>query len=205
MLNGMPDIPDFRGLVTAIQGPLVSFGGAALLKSTFGVKNWGIVNEFGIPIVLADSVLGLSYDAGNTISNLPIEQGSFASYNKVNAPSIATVQLAKSSGGDLQRGLFLAQIETLMKSTLKFNVISPEYIYLGYSIIGMSYVREQSDGATLIKVNVELQEVREAKIEYSYEEVKQPSDAEPKDGGAKQASDQSSNSVLFDIFGALSK
>ena len=183
-MNGLPNIPDF--IPPSIGNALIGLGGAALINAIFG-KTWGIVNEYGIPIVLADSVLGMSYDAGASISNMPIEKGSFASYNKVNNPSIATVQLAKSSGGTLQRGLFLAQIEALLKSTLKFHIISPEYVYMNYQIIGINHSRTAQEGTTLLKVNLDLQEVLEAKIEYDTEVVENPSDAQVQDGGAKQA------------------
>lgn len=183
MLTGMPNI---AGLVTATTNAAIGLGGALLVNAIFG-KTWGIVNEFGVPIVLADSVVGMSYDAGNTISNFPVEKGSFSSYNKVNNPSIATVQMNKSSGGTLERGLFLTQLEILLKSTLKFHVITPEYVYMNYQIIGINHSRGATDGATLLKVNLDLQEVLEATVEYATEEVTEPSDAAQKDGGAQQA------------------
>lgn len=195
-MNGMPNIPNFS--VPSLVNAVLSLGGAALIKAVFG-KQWGIVNEFGIPILLADSVLGMSHDAGASISNLPIEQGSFASYNKVNNPSMATVQMAKSSGGSLSRGLFLTQLETLLKSTLKFHIITPEYVYMNYQIIGTNLARTASEGTTLLKVNLDLQEVLEAKVQYDTEVVENPSDAQTKDGGAKQSEDKTSSSVLYDI------
>ena len=196
-MNGLPNI---AGLVTAIQQTGVSFGGAVLLNTVFG-KQWGIVNEFGIPIVLADNVLGLAYDDSATISSLPVEGGSFASYNKVDNPAIATVQMSKGSGGALQRGLFLTQLHTLKKSTLAFHIITPEYVYTKYQIIGINQTRESTDGATLLKVNIELQEMREAKVNYSYEEVKNPEDAKTKKGGQKQP--EQKTSALFDIIGKI--
>lgn len=196
MLTGMPNI---AGLVTSTTNAALGLGGALLINAVFG-KTWGIVNEFGIPIVLADSVVGMTYDAGNTISNFPVERGTFSSYNKVNNPSMATVQLNKSSGGTLERGLFLTQLEALLKSTLKFHIITPEYVYMNYQIIGISKSRSASDGATLLKVNLDLQEVLEAKVEYATEEVTNPSDAAQKDGGAQQAKEENV-SILKGIFG----
>ena len=196
MLTGMPNI---AGLVTSTTNAALGLGGALLVNAVFG-KTWGIVNEFGIPIVLADSVVGMTYDAGNTISNFPVERGTFSSYNKVNNPSMATVQLNKSSGGTLERGLFLTQLEALLKSTLKFHIITPEYVYMNYQIIGISKSRSASDGATLLKVNLDLQEVLEAKVEYATEEVTNPSDAAQKDGGAQQAKEENV-SILKGIFG----
>lgn len=201
-MNGMPNIPNFSA--PSLINAALSLGGAALIKAVFG-KQWGVVNQYGIPILLADSVLGLSHDAGASISNLPLEKGSFASYNKVNNPSMATVQLAKSSGGSLQRGLFLTQLEMLLKSTLSFHIISPEYVYMNYQIIGTNLSRTSTEGCTLLRVNLDLQEVLEAKVEYDTEVVENPSDAQTKDGGAKQAEDKTSSSVLYDIINGAKK
>lgn len=194
---GMPNIPNFIA-PEVLTNVGLSLGGAALINGVFG-KVWGIVNEFGIPVVLADTVLGMNYDAGSSISKYPVEQGSFASFNKVNAPSMATVQMAKGSGGVLERGLFLAQLEGLLKSTLSFHIITPEYVYLNFQIVGINHARTAQDGATMITVNLDLEEVLEAKVDYSIEEVKNPSDANTVDGGAKESKQRTS--VLSDIFG----
>ena len=196
-MDGLPKIPNYVA-PEVLNNVGIALGGAALLNATFG-KVWGVVNQFGIPIVLADTVLGMNYDAGSSISKYPVEKGSFASYNKVNAPSMATVQMAKGGNSVTERGLFLAQLETLLKSTVSFNIISPEYVYLNYQIIGINHARSAQDGATMIKVNLDLEEVLEAKVEYDIEEVKAPSDANTVDGGAKQSTQRTS--VLSDIFG----
>ncbi|WMC00552.1 tail tube initiator-like protein [Acinetobacter phage Ab65] len=182
---GAPNVPNFVA-PEVLTNVGISLGGAALINGVFG-KVWGIVNEFGIPVVLADTVLGMNYDAGSSISKYPVEQGSFASFNKVNAPSMATVQMAKGSGGVLERGLFLAQLEGLLKSTLSFHIITPEYVYLNYQIVGINHARTAQDGATMITVNLDLEEVLEAKVDYSVEEVKNPSDSKTIDGGAKES------------------
>ena len=51
----------------------------------------------------------------------------------------------------------------------------------------------------MIKVNLDLEEVLETKVEYDIEEVKAPSDANTVDGGAKQSTQRTS--ILSDIFG----
>lgn len=196
-MNGLPKIPNYIA-PEVLNNVGLALGGAALLNATFG-KVWGIVNQFGIPIVLADTVLGLSYDAGASISKYPVEKGSFASYNKVNAPSMATVQMAKGGNSVIERSLFLTQIETALKSTISFHIISPEYVYMNYQAVGINLVRSPQDGATMVKVNVDLEEVLEAKVEYDIEEVKVPSDANTVDGGAKQSTQRTS--VLQGIFG----
>ena len=187
-MTGIPNIPDFKGLVTSGSNALIGLGGAAIIRAIFG-NVWGLVNEFGVPVVLADNVLGLSFQSASTIVNAPIEGGSFASYNKVATPSQAVVQMSKGSGGALMRGAFLAQLLALEGSTLKFYVISPEFVHRNMCITNVDYARSAQEGVQLIVVNVSLEEVREVKVNYSFEEVEAPSDAKAVDGGSVQPKD----------------
>ena len=193
-IEGIPNVPNFKGLNTAGTNAMISLGGAALINAVFG-NYWGVFNEYGIPILLADNVMSLKYANSSRISQAPIEKGSFASYNKVSNPYKATVQLSKGSGGTLLRGAFLAQIETLANSTLKFHIITPEFVYTNACIIGYDTARQASEGAQLIKVNLHLEEIREVIVQYDTEEVKKPDDAEKKDGGEKQP-EKPTDSVL---------
>ncbi|MCC8367551.1 hypothetical protein J8V57_14950 [Xenorhabdus sp. PB61.4] len=179
---GKPDIPNWKGIPNAAIDAGISLGGAALINTLFG-NYWGIFNQYGIPLLLADSVISLQYQNQYRVVSAPIENGSFASYNKVGEPYKVTVQLSKSSGGTLERGAFLSQLEILAKSTLKFHVVTPEFVYINAAIVGYDLAREAKDGTTLIKVNMHLEEVREVKIKYDKEEVKNPDDAKKKDTG----------------------
>ena len=193
---GIPNIPDFKGLVTSGSNALIGLGGAAIIRAIFG-NVWGLVNEFGVPVVLADNVLGLSFQSASTIVNAPIEGGSFASYNKIATPSQAVVQMSKGSGGALMRGAFLAQLLALEGSTLKFYVISPEFVHRNMCITNVDYARSAQEGVQLIVVNVSLEEVREVKVNYSFEEVEAPSDAKAVDGGSVQPKDATANTSIL--------
>jgi len=193
---GIPNIPDFKGLVTSGSNALIGLGGAAIIRAIFG-NVWGLVNEFGVPVLLADNVLGLSFQSASTIVNAPIEGGSFASYNKIATPSQAVVQMSKGSGGALMRGAFLAQLLALEGSTLKFYVISPEFVHRNMCITNVDYARSAQEGVQLIVVNVSLEEVREVKVNYSFEEVEAPSDAKAVDGGSVQPKDATANTSIL--------
>ena len=195
-MTGIPNIPDFKGLVTSGSNALIGLGGAAIIRAIFG-NVWGLVNEFGVPVVLADNVLGLSFQGASTIVNAPIEGGSFASYNKIATPSQAVVQMSKGSGGALQRGAFLAQLLALEGSTLKFYVISPEFVHRNMCITNVDYARSAQEGVQLIVANVSLEEVREVKVNYSFEEVEAPSDAKAVDGGSVQSKDATANTPIL--------
>ena len=77
MIKGFPKIPDFAGLASSGADAAIGLGGAALIKAIFG-NVWGLFNEFGLPVLFADNVLGLSYQAASSIAKEPCSIGAFA-------------------------------------------------------------------------------------------------------------------------------
>ncbi|MFY1028185.1 phage baseplate protein [Actinobacillus seminis] len=166
---GVPSVP---GLPKNIGDAAIKFGGAFGINAFFG-NYWGIFNQNGIPLLLADNVKSVKYQNKSKISTAPLEMGSFAAYNKVVDPYIVDVVMTKGSGGVAERGAFLALIDTFANSTDLYMVITPESIYPNCNIIGYDYVREAGDGARLLKVNLHLQEIREVEVQYLQTEVPQ--------------------------------
>lgn len=190
MIKGMPSVPDLpfdpAGVVSSGIDALISFGGAFVIGLIFG-ERWGIFNEYGIPILLADNVTSVEYNNSSDVVNAPLEKGTFATYNKVQNPYTATVQMTKGGGNATMRGLFIGQLETLAKSTLLFNVLTPEYVHRNAAIVGFSYKRLPSEGNRIIVATIELKEVREVVVKYDREEVTNPEDSAMVDGGEVQA------------------
>ena len=193
-ISGFPKIPNYKGLVSSVTNAIIGLSGAALIQGVFG-NVWGLFNEFGVPVIKADNVLGLSYQNASNIANAPIESGTFASYNKIASPAKAMVQMSKGSGGALERGAFLAQMLALADSTLSFYIITPEFVHRNMQIVGVDYARSAGEGRQLIVVNVQLEEVREVKVDYSYQEVKAPADAKTVDGGTVQPKEVSQSNL----------
>lgn len=191
-IPGIPDIPDFKGLVTSGTDALISFGGASLIRMVFG-NQWGIFNQYGIPIMLADTVHSVKYQNSSLISQAPVEKGTFASYNKVQNPYQATVTMIRGGGDPSLRSVFLAQLELLSKSTLLFHVITPEYVHLNAAIAGFDYSRSPQDGARMIIANIHLEEVREAKVTYETKVTENPEDSAQVDIGEQQPVEASSS------------
>jgi hypothetical protein len=200
-IPGIPDIPDFKGLVTSGVDALISFGGATLIRMIFG-NQWGIFNQYGIPIMLADTVHSLKYQNNSQIAQAPVEKGSFASYNKVQNPYQATVTMIRGGGDAGMRGLFIAQLEALSKSTLLFHVITPEYVHINAAITGYDYARDPNAGARMIVANIHLEEVREAKVTYETKETKNPEDSPQVDGGEQQTS-EAGQSILSRVVDSI--
>ena len=178
---GIPSVPK---LPPNIGNALISFGGAQLINRVFG-NYWGIFDQRGIPLLLADNVVSVKHETKSQIANAPVQQASFATYNKVAEPFNISVMMTKASGGVTERGAFLALLDALANSTDLFMVITPEAVYPNCNITGYDYAREAGDGARMIKVNIHLQEIREVVVEYKT--VKADSASVEKDGGKVQA------------------
>lgn len=187
MIPGMPNIPNFnfKGLVTSGVDALIGFGGAYAINRIFG-NQWGVYNQYGVPILLADTVHSLKYQNTSQVAQAPVEKGTFTSYNKVQDPYKASVTLIKGGGNPTMRGAFIAQLEMLSKSTLLFHVVTPEYVHRNAAIIGYDFAREPGGGARMIIANLHLQEVRQSRVEYETVETKAPEDSPTAEAGEQQ-------------------
>ena len=197
-MAGIPNIPNFKGLVTAGTDAAISLGGAALIRAIFG-EVWGLVNEFGVPILLSDSVKNVDYTNSSTISKFLIEKGSFSSYNKVTDPRFLSVQLIKWKGTKLEKSAWLAQLELYANSTLKFHVVTPEHLYRNYNITRLAYMRDNTS-IQMITASLDLEEVREVQLEFGTQEAKAEQDNTTVEGGTVQPK-EASQSMLSKLAG----
>ena len=177
----MPSVAGLSNLTTTLQGSAL----ALAVNAIFG-KQWGLYNEYGVPLLLSNHVVGIQYNNGSSLADAPLEKGSFASYNKVANPYTAVVQLVKGDGSVAERNLWLAQIEAYARTTIKFYIVSPEFVYINACIESISYSRSAQEGQQLIRVNIALREVREVKVDYASEEVAKADDAKTVDSGNVQ-------------------
>lgn len=188
-----PDIPAYPGVPSLPRSPLfppavkVALGavqGALLRAFTDQGNQWGIYSASGAPIfnpsrgagILATflssvgsatlSTNSVEYGKEMSISDFPIEKGSFASYNKVERPAMPAVTFyLQGSEGD--RRLFLDAVDKACKSTDLYSVVTPEVKYLGYSIESYKYARHNHKGATLLAVDIVLKEIRQVSAQYT--------------------------------------
>ena len=155
-----------------------------------GSPQWGVFTLAGDPLVEVDSVLDVGFSQNHKISNYPIQNNAFNSYNKVAEPFQATVRLMKSgsfrsgnveqsmsgnveSQASRERGDFLDAIDQAAKSLDLYIVVTPERSYINCNITSYSYKREQSKGAYQIVVDLTLQEVRQVQAAYTSSDSRQ--------------------------------
>ena len=190
-----PDIPAYPGVPQLVRGLnippslQISLGvvQGLLAAAVQNPTQWGIFdsqgNQLGIlangnslfqsltvlvvgggPPVLSNNATEFSKET--KISDFPVEEGSFANYNKVEMPANPTVTLALT-GSEPDRTAFLNLINAACTSTELYSVVTPEVTYYNYSVERYNYVRRAERGATLLLVEISLKEIREVSAAFS--------------------------------------
>jgi hypothetical protein len=178
MAGGLPDLPIGVNVFADASLLLVD----TLLNVAGAPQPWGIY-WYGVPIVIADNVVEVSFHQDFRIATYPIENGGFISYNKVSMPFEARVRF--SSGGNvLDRQLLIETIARIAGDTNKYAVVTPEKIYLDCNVVRQEYDRKAST-AGLVVVDVSLQEVRDAGASV-FSSTQSPTDQPTQQGGVVQ-------------------
>lgn len=205
MATGIPSL--LSGVAQAANAITLLASDAAGVLGMFQAPQWGIFDQFGNPVLVANSVAAVDYRREYRISDYPVEQGGFASYDKVQMPFDARVTFVVTgslslissilSGGAIgslitgtdsaqaNRAAFLAAMETAAASLNLYSLITPEITYQSANIVHCDYRREARNGTTMIRVDVWLVEVRVAPAA-QMSNTQAPSGASPVNGGTVQ-------------------
>ncbi len=153
--------------------------------------SWGVFDQGGAQAVEPDNIVRFDYSGEYTIADFPLEQGAFASYDKVALPF--DVSLLMTKGGSIaDRTTFLQSVETLRTSLDLYNVVTPERTYMNVNAKSVSYSRVAQAGANLIAVQIQFVEIRET-VTADYSNSKEPSGAATVNGGTVQTQDPPPN------------
>jgi hypothetical protein len=164
-----PNVPNLPGVPPVLRAPgqsllstavsLVESDAVGVLQSIFAPV-WGVFDDTGAPVVVSDTTLMLEYQSDSVISNYPQEQGAFGLFNKVQMPYRTTVTLVCGQSVGV-REAFLSAIDAAKQSTDLYTVVSPEATYENANIVNYDYRRTTRNGATLLIVNLHIEEVRQ--------------------------------------------
>lgn len=167
-LPSFADVPFASGIPAMSRSTLINgIGAVASVTLLSAVDNlirslggqWGIFDSTGATPVLTGAVLGLDYSRDFRISDAPLEQGAFTSYNKVRLPFTARVLIA-CDGSDGTLSDFLKTLDMLVESIDLYAVVTPEITYQSVNVVHYDYRRESSRGVSKIDADIFLQEVR---------------------------------------------
>lgn len=166
-----PSVPNLPGVPSLLRSPLVAEATtilSPLIGSFLGSfsQTWGIFDSRGNQAITPDTFLGIEYNYPTQVSNYPVEQGTFASYNKVDIPFTADVKMAV--GGTLSdREHFYTALQNMVDSIDFYTVVTPEVRYSHMNLERYDYRRETKNGAGMLIVNCHFVQIRRAKTVYS--------------------------------------
>ena len=142
---------------------------------------------FGADIT-PDSVLEMSFQAESEATSEPIEKGGFASFYKTNSPE--TVSLVFSfSADDARQNNALDKIRERKENYDLISILTPTHLYENMTIVSYSYNRTNTDGMTMLVLQVDFQQIKQVAVNTGVAEFKNATSAKKKNTGKKQAID----------------
>lgn len=181
-----PDVPDVPGVPQIPRQPdngqQVDTGNAvnttSNLPSFQTQSNWGIYDADGN--VLGDpnlynpdgneggllSTHSIEFSKKMRISEFPVEQGTFANYNKVELPANPVITLVYG-GSEQDRSEFLRQIEVATDVTDLYSIVTPEVTYINFSVESYDYKRSSEGGVSMLTVRITLKQIRQVSAQFT--------------------------------------
>ena len=143
---------------------------------------------FGADIT-PDSVLEMSFQSESEATSEPIEKGGFASFYKTNSPE--TVSLVFSfSADDARQNTALDKIRERKENYDLISILTPTHLYENMTIISYSYNRTNTDGMTMLVLQVDFQQIKQVAVNTGIVAVfKNVTSAKKKNTGKKQKVD----------------
>ena len=155
----LPGVPGLHRSTAGFAAAALTIVGELLPLNLFGPR-WGIVTPAGSTALTPDSFIEFEYRAERKIPTYPVEQGGFASYNKVALPFDINVIVTCSGNGAMTKIQFLAAIQTMLSELTLVSVVTPDGTFVNCNLIHVDYRREARQGATLIIAQLKFQEIR---------------------------------------------
>lgn len=169
----LPGVPQIARNAIAIETQGIEIVAAARLiqqlfqAATAKAQVWALMDS-AFKTVLSPSNY-LAFDQRNEwrVLDYPVQDGAFASYNKVASPYSLNVRMSK--GGSLSdREDFLKTLDTLSKTFDLYTLVTPERSYSNLNIERYEVMRRGSQGAYfLTEVDVYFREIRQVTGVYS--------------------------------------
>lgn len=187
-----PNVPKVPGVPAVFRSPIFTqvesvLATAEALLLLFGSKTpvWGIFDrQTGRSVVTADNVVGFDYRNQNAVSDYPVENGGFQSYDKVANPF--AIRLRFSAGGTTTtRQALINSIEAITNNLVLYDAVTPEKVYQNINVIGNDYRRTATNGVGLLEIDVYCVEIRQTATQ-AFTQTKSPAAADPVDGGQVQ-------------------
>ncbi len=129
-------------------------------------NRWLLADENGLPVVSFTSFLSADIRNEGQVVSAPVEEGSFATYNKVATPLEARVTLG-IQGNDSALQDALDTLTTLQAGTRLISLVTPSAEYPNLNLEGFNYSLKRENGLGALFVELSLAEVKQVRARYA--------------------------------------
>src|SRR5271168_4131375 len=182
-LPGVPVLSAYAdppGLANA----LLTEDGAGVFSNAQPIQ-WGLFLN-GVSVIDADVVATFSFKQEFSVSDYPLEQGAFASYDKVQIPQEVRFRFT-SGGSQANRQALIDSVKAIAGDTTNFyTAVSPEQTIENVTVTHWDYARNNAVG--LLSVDVWVINIQVPAATPDFQNTQSPSGASPQIGGMVQPS-----------------
>lgn len=169
---GIPNL--LRNAPRAIGLTLLGNFASGLVDFLFPDPNWGVyLSGTTTRAFDVSSVAELDIGGESHVSDYPLEDGTFATYNKVRTPNMFAIRMMRD-GSQAQRAAFLNWLQIKTGSLELFDVLCPERSYLNATLKSYRVSRTSGSGASMVIADCVFQEIREIPAIYSSATIPAP-------------------------------
>lgn len=139
-------------------------------------KEWLLANEAGETLIEIASFLSADIKKDGSSPSESIEEGSFASYNKVTSPIEIGLKVA-FTGTDAELQSILDELLKLQEGTEKFSFVTPYQEFEGYTLSSFTYTFARENGRGALYMELTITQIKEVSMEYSNVKITSPKSA----------------------------
>lgn len=187
-VSGVPQLlrsPNFPPAPSPVLGVALAVG--RLWQALFTEPQWGIykhqkpTQDDGkpgqlasvvvvgkrVPVVVPDSFMEFGYRNESTLSDYPVQENGFTTYDKVANPFETSLRMSKG-GSKQERKKFLDSIDAIVNTFELYDIVTPEKTYLSVNVLRHDISRRGNKGAYFFaEVDLYFREIREVTATYS--------------------------------------
>ncbi len=156
---GIPNVPGVPALASyGAQSAVLLFADAVSLFNSLTGSGWGIFLD-GQQAFPYNSVVDWDYKQDWPVSDYPVENGAFQSYDKVQLPFDVRVRVA-SGGSPAAIQALIDGVEAACNSLNLYDVVSPEKTYPSCNPTHSDYKRTNTNGVGMILMDIWFIQIR---------------------------------------------
>lgn len=158
MVN-LPNVPGVPALSSySAQNIVLLVADAVSLFNAILGSRWGIYLN-GAQAFPYRSIVDLDFKQDWPVSDYPVENGAFQSYDKVQLPFDVRVRVT-SDGNEAARQALLNAVQAAANTLDLFDVVTPEMVYTSCNITHVDYKRGSQNGVGFILIDIWFVQIR---------------------------------------------